>query len=1771
VANTVADLVANLNINTGQFTAGTAQAGGALKSLSGIAVKAGIAIGGALAISKIFAFAGAAVEAASEFEASMNKVRAVSGATGEDFELLTNQAKDLGATTKFTATEAAEGMNFLAMAGFEVTEILTAMPGVLDLAAAGNLSLARAADITSNVLSGYGIQVEELSRVNDVLAKTFTSSNTSLSQLGEAMKFVAPVASAAGLQFEEVSAALGLLGDAGIQASLGGTSLRGSIAELLNPSKEAADLLERLGVTALDGAGKMRPLSDIIQELGDSGATAGELLEIFGKRGTGMIKLVQGGADKLRDFTRELENAGGTAQRVAEIQMEGYKGQMTKLSSATEGFRIALGERLLPALTDNAESMTEFTSEMVKALEGSEDAEPAFIAVADSLTEITDATVEAIEGLGSLASVVAQSVAGWIEINSRIDEFTAKVPGLDLVREALDRMSLGPLPAILQSLRDIAALGSVDAVLGGVGGTGKVRMIDLTTATGRLAETLEGAKKSAVDAKREYDKLFSTFQQTGIVSDKLGEAAERLRVAQVRLDKAIKESGISLAGTTRGVEEAREAWKAANKELIAVSEAFLQGTADADKLTDAKQKASMAADDLKDAQKRLGLATAIFGKETRGAKVEIEQLTQRQLDWEEAMRNTSVLMGHAQRATDQLAEAAKNAGILISQIPPKIIAAWGPVPDFILQAACATVDAAGEAMRNLDEIFAEAGIKNPEVLAEIARKSGEALKTIEEEFKGNRTVILEFELNHLRKLKVAHQSTGGDITEEQQRRLDELEEMLGKSTAKQVDKWKDFGRQVSTIISDFGKNIADNIVGLFFGGGDEKRKLAEQREELEQSLQEREQAWIDHQASVAEQLTAIRAKNKGDLEAATQDVFDSLDKRRGKWQKHRDDILAEIGEVEKKHREAAEKEVQAVVDGLEKRRQKYEESRADIIARIDRVTKANRRALAERLENLDDNLRDQTERYDDFVTDTQQRLDALSEDSADSIKDRKRSNDRRVADADKRLKREEEDIKKQIKRLEKEGKTADSREIKNLNTKLKRKRDDHRENIRRLKEDLEDWTADHKRKLERQQRDLEESLERRKRDHDQFLAENQEAREKATSDADRQLEKQTADLQGRLGDQAEEWALFQKNAEDKIAAITLKHTTESEAQTGKLKEELGKADTAWNTYRDSLIGEGGKLEQIRATALAKVQQQEAELEAELLDQRKDWEAYRIDVNKELEQIGQDEAGLTFFGKLKGAFQDMLFGPDGFIRSLVRFSTESILGTFLEPISKAINGLIEGGIKKLMGWLFGDSGILKSLGGLFGIGGGGGIQLGGIPIPGAPTVPGVPTPGGGSGTGGGGGFPGAGAGGATVLGTLIAPGIGTAIGAAVDLGIQVAKLVTSIFGNRRRESTLNAIEENTRFGMIHTLNVLATQLLWLPKLESIRNYLHTVQTDILAQIHDRLIEIASSTSKNNADILGQVHDRLIEVNRSADFLHTDIAPALRDISDRLRTLLRTAAGGTSPTEQTPDEVSSTVELSPLESPVIPPIEIKVLGQDTDRVVVMLSRIKQSIDQVAEKIRNLDVEIGIPDILSDIHDSLQRLTLLSSQRIIVDSQGVAELARIEDSISDVNQHLSIIRITGDTKTGILDQIRLGITRLLGIGENSTERVRDLLNQIQRGTDALIDVSASETDTQPEDSEPVGIVGINETLMGLLAFSREGLAISEQISDRLRKIIANTDLIGTDVVPALRGISNKIRPLEQPVATVRQPLLVQVLMESSVVGEALIADLNDVGVTP
>ncbi len=290
------------------------------------------------------ALLGGAIRSLAAFEQAMATVRGVSGATAEEFAMLEQAARDLGVTTRFTATEAADALVDLARAGFSTQESLAAVGDTLVLATAGGLGLSQATDIAASALRGFRLSADQTGRVADVLAATANKTNTNVQELGDALKFVAPIAASVGISFEETNAALGLLSNAGLKASLAGTGLKRVISELEGPTAATQRVLQQLGLTSADVRVSQVGLTTAIERLKEAGVDAGLALQIFGDRGGPAFEVFANAVPQMKSLTTELENAGGTAKQVADIMNDNLGASIKFLGASFEALIISIGK-----------------------------------------------------------------------------------------------------------------------------------------------------------------------------------------------------------------------------------------------------------------------------------------------------------------------------------------------------------------------------------------------------------------------------------------------------------------------------------------------------------------------------------------------------------------------------------------------------------------------------------------------------------------------------------------------------------------------------------------------------------------------------------------------------------------------------------------------------------------------------------------------------------------------------------------------------------------------------------------------------------------------------------------------------------------------------------------------------------------------------------------------------------------------------------------------------------------------------------------------------------------------------------------------------------------------------------------------------------------------------------------------------------------------------------------------------------------------------------
>lgn len=387
------------------FQSETATSKDKLAAFSSAATSAGRSLTKGLTV-PIAGVGAAAVAVTARFESSMSEVQAISGATGDDLKKLGDKAKEMGAKTKFSASESAQAFKYMALAGWETEDMLNGIEGVMNLAAASGEDLASVSDIVTDSLTAFGLTAKDSTHFADVLAKTMASSNTDVAGLGEAFKYVAPVAGAFGYSVEDVSVALGTMANAGIKGSSMGTALRQALVQLTSPSEKAATYMDKFGISLYDSQGNTKDLMTVMKDLrgtfsmtqvdvekATAAAEKGDaawaeyanslnlpaneqekltaLTEMFGARAMpAMLSIIQASDEDFNKLSNNIANADGAAQEMAETMLDNLPGAITIAKSAMEGLGIRIGEVMTPSLTKIIKKFTDFVGGLTEASDG---------------------------------------------------------------------------------------------------------------------------------------------------------------------------------------------------------------------------------------------------------------------------------------------------------------------------------------------------------------------------------------------------------------------------------------------------------------------------------------------------------------------------------------------------------------------------------------------------------------------------------------------------------------------------------------------------------------------------------------------------------------------------------------------------------------------------------------------------------------------------------------------------------------------------------------------------------------------------------------------------------------------------------------------------------------------------------------------------------------------------------------------------------------------------------------------------------------------------------------------------------------------------------------------------------------------------------------------------------------------------------------------------------------------------------------------------------
>lgn len=387
-----------------------------------------------------------------DFDASMSKVQALArlDKDNEKMVALRAQARELGASTMYTAGQAADAQGFLAMAGFNPDAILAAMPSMLSLAKAGDTDLAQTADIASNILTGFDLKATEMGRVGDVLVGAFTRSNVSMAMLGDTMKYVAPVAAGVGQDIETVAAMAGKLGDAGIQGSMGGTALRSILGRLAAPPKAAAAALEELGIQAADAQGNLRDLPTVLAELYEktkdmgNADRSGMFKAIAGEEAFSSLQVLvnQAGQGELQKFVAVLKQTAGEADKTAGVMANNLRGDLDELSSAWEDLGIEIEEQQDGSLRGVAQAIT-------NVIGGVRSWVTAHPALASGIAKTAAVLAVLVAGMGALTLTLASILGPFVVVRYGLAMMGIKGGGLIGV---LFNLARSALPAVGRAL-----------------------------------------------------------------------------------------------------------------------------------------------------------------------------------------------------------------------------------------------------------------------------------------------------------------------------------------------------------------------------------------------------------------------------------------------------------------------------------------------------------------------------------------------------------------------------------------------------------------------------------------------------------------------------------------------------------------------------------------------------------------------------------------------------------------------------------------------------------------------------------------------------------------------------------------------------------------------------------------------------------------------------------------------------------------------------------------------------------------------------------------------------------------------------------------------------------------------------------------------------------------------------------------------------------------------------------------------------------------------
>lgn len=471
----------------------------------------------------------AAAHVGMEFEEEMDKVAAISGATGSDFKKLQSKAEEMGAKTKFSASEAGQGMEYMAMAGWKTGDMLEGIEPILNLAIASGEELGLTSDIVTDALTGFSLSAKDAGMFSDVLAAASSNANTNVGMMGETFKYAAPVAGALGYSVQDTSLAIGLMANSGIKASQAGTALRAGLTNLVKPTDDMAATMDKYGISIKDSDGKMKSFRDVMEELRDKlggideATQASAVATIFGKEAmSGWLSIINASEGDFNKLSSAIDNSEGATAKMAKTMSENAKGSLAEMKSALEGAAIKTFQALAPAITSVANDISNLANSFSELSPQTQEFIVKMGMAAIAIGPITSGLGHVTSGIGGLIGTVGKFKA--LKAASTFGEFSKILLGLAPAAETAGAGLVGA---------EVAAGGFGATVIGALGpiALGAAAVAGVGYAGYKVAEHLNSSATPAVD-------LFS--DKVELSRDKFGNYAEATEKNVIKISKATK-------------------------------------------------------------------------------------------------------------------------------------------------------------------------------------------------------------------------------------------------------------------------------------------------------------------------------------------------------------------------------------------------------------------------------------------------------------------------------------------------------------------------------------------------------------------------------------------------------------------------------------------------------------------------------------------------------------------------------------------------------------------------------------------------------------------------------------------------------------------------------------------------------------------------------------------------------------------------------------------------------------------------------------------------------------------------------------------------------------------------------------------------------------------------------------------------------------------------------------------------------------------------------